>query len=90
MARFNPIKPRKGILQTKGVLGEETYKLLRRIPVERVKIDSQKRVTLHLLRHIDKKDATTLLKAVNMALRKDRRMERKELGSVERAFRRRK
>lgn len=59
-------------LKTKGVLGEKTFKLLRRIPIEAIEIDSENRVILRLLRHIDKEDAQTLLNAVTKTVKEDR------------------
>ena len=66
------------LLETKGVLGEATFKLLRRIPVENIEVDAENRVVLRLLRHIDQQDATTLLNAVEESLQKDRKEEQEE------------
>jgi hypothetical protein len=65
-----------------GVLGEATYKLLRRIPIENIGVDGESRVVLRLLRHVDKKDATTLLNAIKKSLKKDRESEREEIKSI--------
>ena len=66
------------LLETKRVLGEATFKLLRRIPVENIEVDAENRVVLRLLRHIDQQDATTLLNAVEESLQKDRKEEQEE------------
>lgn len=58
-------------LKTKGLLGEKTYKLLGKIPIESIEIDSENRVVLRLLKHINKADAQTLLKAITKTVYED-------------------
>lgn len=65
-------------IKTRGVLGEKTFQLLRRIPVETIEVDEQDRVVLRLLRHIDKSDATNLFWALDQTLKQDRVTEKQE------------
>lgn len=69
-------------IETKGVLGEKTYKLLRRIPIEVIEIDSKNRVVLRLLRHIDEKDAQTLYDALDQTLKEDRAIEKEDANKI--------
>lgn len=68
--------------ETKGVLGEKTFKLLRRIPIESVEIDENNRVVLRLLRHVDRRDAQSLLVAVEETLKQDRLDEKKDADRI--------